>query len=155
MISVFFLWFDYWTLKEWKTAKVQDDSAQGTSHLRKCFVHFLICSLLLCLFDWLIDLFTYLFIYFFGGEESLNVCKPRTTLYPLWQPDSPGLTFHGSGLACLPNWLGMVNARWLHSMTSEIFLTIKFLIFQGCPTKQAAFLLGQPAPYNQLLIRPM
>ena len=26
MISVYFLWFDYWTLKEWKTAKVQNHS---------------------------------------------------------------------------------------------------------------------------------
>ena len=29
-----------------------------------------------------IYLFTYLFI-FFGWGESLNVCKPKTTLYPL------------------------------------------------------------------------
>ena len=37
-------------------------------------------------------------------------------------------------------------------MQSEIFLEMKFTIFQGCPSKQAAFLPGQPLPYNQLLI---
>ena len=26
MISVYFLWFDYWTLKEWKTAKIKNHS---------------------------------------------------------------------------------------------------------------------------------
>ena len=26
MISVYFIWFGYWTLKEWKTAKVQNHS---------------------------------------------------------------------------------------------------------------------------------
>ena len=85
-------------------------------------------------------------VYFFSGK-FLNVCKPRTTTYPLWQPGPPGLAFYGSGLACLPSWLGMVNAGWLCSMRSEIFLQMKFIIFQGCPTK-----LGQPTPYIQLLI---
>ena len=109
--------------------------SQHTSYLHKWLVYFLICLLLLCLF--------------FSGK-FLNVCKPRTTTYPLWQPGLPGLAFYGSGLACLPSWLGMVNADWLCSMRSEIFLQMKFIIFQGCPTK-----LGQPAPYNQLLIQPL
>ena len=88
-------------------------------------------------------------VYIFSGK-FLNVCKPRTTTYPLWQPGPPGLAFYGSGLACLPSWLGMVNEGWLCSMRSEIFLQMKFIIFEGCPTK-----LGQPAPYNQLLIQPL
>ena len=29
MISVYFLWFDYWTLKEWKTAKVENHFVTG------------------------------------------------------------------------------------------------------------------------------
>ena len=53
------------------------------------------------------------------------------------------------------NWLGMVNAGRLGSMRSEIFLKMKFIIFQGCPTKQPAFLPGQHTPYNQLLIQPL
>ena len=65
----------------------------------------------------------------------------------------PGLTFYGSGPARLPSWLGMMNARWFGSMQSETVLQMKFIIFPGCPTKQAAFLLEQPAPYNQLLIQ--
>ena len=46
----------------------------------------------------------------------------------------------------------MVNAGWLGFIQSEIFLQIKFIIFQGCSTKQAAFLPGQLVTYNQLLI---
>ena len=41
-----------------------------------------------------------------------------------------------------------VNAGWFGSMQSEIFCEMKFIIFQGCFTKQAAFLFGQLAPYN-------
>ena len=49
----------------------------------------------------------------------------------------------------------MVNAGWLGSMWSGVFLQTKFTIFQGCPTKQAAFLPEQHGPYNQLLIQPL
>ena len=79
--------------------------SQYTSCLHKWLVYFLVCLLLLR---------------FFSGK-FLNVCKPRIK-YPLWQPGPPGLPFYGNGLACLPNWLGMVNAGWLCFMRSEIFL---------------------------------
>ena len=79
--------------------------SQYTSCLHKWLVYFLVCLLLLR---------------FFSGK-FLNVCKPRIT-YPLWQPGPPELPFYGNGLACLPNWLGMVNAGWPCSMRSEIFL---------------------------------
>ena len=49
----------------------------------------------------------------------------------------------------------MVNAGWFGSMRSGIFLQMKFIIFQGCSTKQAAFLPGQPAQFNQFLIQPL
>ena len=35
-----------------------------------------------------------------------------------------------------------MNTDWLGSMQSEIFLQIKLITFQGCPTNQAAILLG-------------
>ena len=89
------------------------------------------------------------YIYFFCGK-LLNVCKPGTATYLLWQPGLPGLVFYESGLACLPSWLGMVNADWLCSMWSEIFLQMKLILFQGCPTK-----LEQPPSYNQLLIQSL
>ena len=47
----------------------------------------------------------------------------------------------------------MVNVGWLCSMRSEILLQMKFIIFQGCLTKQAAILPGQSSPWNQLLIQ--
>ena len=93
------------------------------------------------------------YVYFFSGKFR-NVCNPRTT-YSHWQPGPPGLAFCGSGLACLPSWLEMVKAGWLRSMQSETFLQMKFIIFQGCPTKQNAFLFGQPSSYNQLPIQPL
>ena len=80
------------------------------------------------------------YVYFFCGK-FLNMCMPRTTTYPLWQPGPPGLTFYGSGLACLSSWMGMVNADWLCSMRSEVFLQIKFITFKGCPTKLHFFSL--------------
>ena len=49
----------------------------------------------------------------------------------------------------------MMNAGGLGSIQSEIFLQIKFIIFQGYPIIQVVFLPGQPAPYNQLLIQPL
>ena len=140
MISVFFLWFDYWTLKEWKAAKVQNLYVSGYSlftlmsgPLRFCHVY---CR----------------HVYFFSARFR-KMCKLRTTFYLLWQAGPSGLAYYGIGPARLPNWLGMMNARWLDSTWSEIFLQIKFIIFQGCPTKQATFISGQPAPYNQLFIR--
>ena len=51
--------------------------------------------------------------------------------------------------------VGMVNSGWLGSIWSEIFSQMKFIIFQGCPIKQAVFLPGQPASYNQLLIQSL
>ena len=74
------------------------------------------------------------YIYFFSGK-FLNVRRARSTTYPLRQPGPPGLDFYGSELACLPSCLGMVYAGWLYSMRSEIFLQMKLIIFQGCPTK--------------------
>ena len=58
------------------------------------------------------------------------------------------LGFHGSEPARLSSWLGIVNAVRIGSMRSEIFFKMKLITFQGCPTKQAVFLHGQPAPYN-------
>ena len=84
-------------------------------------------------------MFTASIFIFFSGK-FLNVCKPRTATNPIWQPGPPGLAFDGSGLVCLPSWLGMANAGWLCSMQSEIFLQMKFIIFQGCLTKLPFYL---------------
>ena len=70
------------------------------------------------------------------------------------QAGSPRLGFYGSWLSSLLSWLGMVNAGWIDSIRSEIFLQMKFIILQAFPIKQAVFLPGYLAPYNQLLIQP-
>ena len=85
--------------------------------------------------DWSTFLFVfccYAFFFFFCGK-FLNVCMPRTTTYLLWQPGPAGLTFYESGVACLPSWVGVVNAGWLCYMRSEIFWQMKFIIFRGFP----------------------
>ena len=64
------------------------------------------------------------------------------------------LGFYGSGIASLWSWLGTVKAGWLGSIQVLIFLQITFIIFQGCPIKQAVILNGQPNPYNQFLTQP-
>ena len=127
-ISVYFLWFDYWILKEWKTAKVQNHSVLAY-YLYKWLVQFLTCLLVPCLY-------------------AQAICASQD-----WHDMEPRLAWYGSGIASLLSWLKIVNAGWLGSLRSEIFLQMKVIIFQGCPIKQAAFLPGQPAPYNQLLFR--
>ena len=101
----------------------------------------------------LFDMFTAAMFILFSAR-FLSMCNPRRTFYFFWRAGPPGLAFYGSGLAYLPSWLEMVNAGWLISMRSEMFLRTKFIVFQGCPIKQAAFSHGQPTLYNQLLIYP-
>ena len=55
----------------------------------------------------------------------------------------------------LTKFAGDDNTGWPGFMRSEIFLQMKFIIFQDFPTKQAAFLPRQPAIYNHLLIQPL
>ena len=68
------------------------------------------------------------------------MCASQEQQHSLQQPGPPGWAFYGSGLACIPSPVGMVNAGWLCSMRSEIFLQMKFIIFQGCPTKLPFYL---------------
>ena len=88
------------------------------------------------------------------SERFLNMCKPRA-FYLLWWAGTSGLAFYGSEPVCLLSWFSMVNTGWLGSLWSEVFLQMKFVIFQGCSTKPAPFLPEQPASYNQLLIQPL
>ena len=139
MPAGYFLSFDYWPLKEWKTTKVQNHSVSAYClHKLLVYLNF--------------DMFTVAMVIFFS-VIFLNICKPRTTFYLLLGACQSGLAFYGKGPAHLPSWLGMMNTGWLSSMRSEVPLQMKFIIFQGCPTKRGASLLGQPAAYNQFLIQ--
>ena len=95
----------------------------------------------------IVDMFTAAMLFFLPDSE---ICASLEK-----QDGPPALAFYGSGQACLLSWLGMVNSGCLSSMRSEIFLQMKFIIFQGCPTKQAAFLTWQPTSYNQFLIQSL
>ena len=84
MIRVYFLWLDYWTLKEWKTAKYRIILSQHTSYLHKWLVHFLICWLLLFIFFSEIPKY----------KQAYNI-TPLTT-WPTW-------------IGILWKWAGMLN----------------------------------------------
>ena len=102
--------------------------------------------------DWSTFWYVYCCHAYFFSARFLNMCKPRTKLYLLWRAGPPGLVFYGTGLAHLPNWLGMVNSGWLGFMWSEVFFAKEIYHFS---IKQTTFLPGQFAPYNQLLIEPL
>ena len=108
------------------------------------------------LHKWLVylnfDMFTAAMFFFC---KILNMCESRATFDLLWWASPPRLAFYRSGPACLLSWLGMMNAGWLGSIRSEIFLQMKFIIFQGHTTKQAAFLPRQSIPYTQLHSQPI
>ena len=118
MISVYFLWFDYWTVKERKT-------------FRRIVSTELFCRSILAIYtnDWSNAWHVYCWYPYFFSEKFLNVSKPTATTSP-----------YGSGLACLPSWVGMVNAAWPCSMRAEFFLQMKFIVFQGCPSKLLFYL---------------
>ena len=105
--------------------------------IRNCKSTESFCLSILTIFKWLTHFLTCL-----QWPHLLNMYKPRTSFFLLWRAGPPGLAFYESGIVCLSRWLGMVNAGWLSSIQSEIFLQIKFIIFQGCPMKWAAFFLG-------------
>ena len=123
-------------LRSEKRQKCRIILSQHTNYLHKWLVHFLTCLLPPCLF-------------FYANPY---ICKPRTILFLLWRAGPPGLIFYGSGLACLPSWMGMMNGGWLGSAPSQIFLQMKYIFFKGS-NKEAVLKPWQPASYNQLLIQ--
>ena len=80
------------------------------------------------------------YVYFFSGK-LLNACKTITTLYPLWQPSPPGLAFYGIGPACLPIWLGIVNAGWLLFMRSGLSCKWNLSFFKTVSPQRVPFYL--------------
>ena len=73
----------------------------------------------------------------FFSVRFLNMCKPTTSTHA---GCLTCIRIYGSELTHLPSWLTMVNAGWVSSMKWEIFSQMKFIIFQSCPTKEAALL---------------
>ena len=63
-----------------------------------------------------------------SSARFLNMCKPRI------------------------GWPTSIDILWIHRLARfhpiGNFLVNGIYLFQGCPIKQAAFLPGQPAPYN-------
>ena len=123
------LWFDYWTLKEWKTTKVQNHSVAAYYLFTQMIGHFLICLLLQCL-------------YFFW--EIHNMCKPRTITYPLRQPGPPGLVFYGSGLhAYQAGWRWWIQAGSV-SCDQKFSCKWNLSFFKTVPPNRLHFYLDSP-----------
>ena len=80
----------------------------------------------------LFDMFTGA-MFIFPFMRFLNIFKPRRGWSIL-------IGILRKWVASLPIWLRMMNADWLDSIRPEIFLQMKFVIFQECPIKQAVFL---------------
>ena len=55
--------------------------------------------------------------------------------------DPPWLAFYGNGLASWPGWLDMVNAGWIVSIRSKIFLQMELI---NVPSNRLPFYAGSP-----------
>ena len=84
----------------------------------------------------LFDIFTSA-TYIFSSVIFLNRCKQE-------QASQHRLVFYGSWLASLLSWLGMVNAGWLGSIRSEMFLEWNLSFFKAVPSNRLWFDLGSP-----------
>ena len=60
------------------------------------------------------------------------------------QAGPPRSGFYESGLPSLPSWLGMVNAGWLGSIRSKIFLEWNLSFFKAVPSNRLSSDLGSP-----------
>ena len=120
--------------------------SQHASHLHKWLVYFLICLLQMC------------YIVF---SEILNVCKPRTTIYLLWNLDPPGTTAYPPwqpgppGFAFLPSmltklaWDGECRLALFHVIRHFLANKVYHLLRLSQQTWAAWFIYS--APYSATL----
>ena len=80
-------------------------------------------------------------------QAKSNILSPLTG-WPTW------IGILWKGLTCLPRWFVLANTGWVGSLRSDIFLQIRFIIFQDCHTKQAAFHLSSPLHIISSLFSP-
>ena len=74
--------------------------------MKNCKITESFCRSILAIYtnDWSTLWYVYCcYVYSFSGK-FLNVCKPRTTSHPLWQPGPHGLAFYVSGHAYQADW---------------------------------------------------
>ena len=113
-----------WLLKKYKMIL-----SQHSNYLQKWLVHFNS------------DMFT---AAMFLSARFLDMWKPRTTFYFLWRAIPPGLVFmevdQHSYQAGWGWWMQAGSVPW-----DQIFSSMIFIMFQGCPTRQTAYLPRKPA----------
>ena len=101
VISVYFLWFYYWIIKEWKAAKVENLS-----------VEIVVCRDTNYLHKWLVQFLTFTgAMFIFSAVKFLNMCKPRpgwsTSIGILWKWASKPTELPGDGDA---GWFGSIRS---------------------------------------------
>ena len=128
MICVYFLWFHYWILKEWKAAKVANHHSVSA--------YWLFAKMISPLFD------MYTGAMFIFSTLRFQNCASQEQAIP------SRLGFYGSGLASLPSLLKTVKAGWLGSIRSEIFLEIPLHIISSLFSQ---FCLFQNAILHKIL----
>ena len=132
-ISFYFLRFDYWIFKEWKTAIVQNH----------CLIKLTIYTN-----DWSPFWHVYCYhVYFFLCEIAKYV-QAKNRLAHL-------NCYFMEWASMLTKLAGYDEYRLARFHLIRNLLANKIYHFPGCPIKQASFLPGQPTPCNQLLIWPL
>ena len=101
--------------------------------------------------DWSTAWYVYCCYVYFCSGEFLNVCKPRTTTSPLnaW-PTWIGILWKCTSMLTRLVGDGECSLALFHAIRN--LLANKIYHFSRL-SQQTAFLLGQPAPHNQLLIK--
>ena len=104
----------------WKTAKILILSQHTNYYTNDWSKQILTCLLMPC---------------------SFFMCKCRAIFYLLWQVNPHGLSFYGKGSACLPSWMGLVNAGWL-SCNQKLSCKGNLLFFKAASPNRLPFHLG-------------
>ena len=82
-----------------------------------------------------------LFDVFTGAMFIFSCCKISKIFANQERDDPPWLAFYGNGLASWPGWLDMVNAGWIVSIRSKIFLQMELI---NVPSNRLPFYAGSP-----------
>ena len=123
-ISIYFLWFHYWILKEWKAAKAGNRSVSA---------YLLFTKVIGPLFD----MFTGV-MFIFSSVKFLNMCKPRTgwltSIGILWKWASKPAELAGDGECRLTRFHPIRNF-----LANEIYLFSRLSHQTGCLFTWAAY----------------
>ena len=116
-IRIYFLWFHYWIIKEWKAAKVENHSVSAY----QLFIQMIVP---------LLDMLTGA-MFIFCSVRFLNMCKPKTgwptSIWILWKWDGKPAELSGDG-ECRLTWFHLIR----NILTNEIYHFSRLSHQTGC-----------------------